>query len=35
MSERLEAFPLTVEEAAQRERDLGGRRDPKSRSSPY
>ena len=36
--ERLEAFPLaelTVEEAAQRDRDLGGRREPESRMGPY
>ena len=35
--ERLEAFPLaelTVEEAAQRDRDLGGRREPESRMGP-
>jgi DnaK suppressor protein len=35
--ERLEAFPLaelTVEEAAQRDRDLGGGRDPESRMGP-
>jgi DnaK suppressor protein len=35
--ERLEAFPLaevTVQEAAQRDRDLGGRREPKSRMGP-
>jgi DnaK suppressor protein len=35
--ERLEAFPLaelTVEEAAARDRDLGGRREPESRMGP-
>jgi RNA polymerase-binding transcription factor len=35
--ERLEAFPLaevTVQEAAQRDRDLGGRREPESRMGP-
>ena len=35
--ERLEVFPLaelTVEEAAQRDRDLGGRREPESRIGP-
>ena len=35
--ERLEAFPLaelTVEEAAQRDRDLGGGREPESRIGP-
>jgi DnaK suppressor protein len=35
--ERLEAFPLaelTVEEAAERDRDLGGRREPESRMGP-
>jgi DnaK suppressor protein len=35
--ERLEAFPLaelTVEEAAQRDRDLGGGREPESRMGP-
>jgi DnaK suppressor protein len=35
--DRLEAFPLaelTVEEAAQRDRDLGGRREPESRMGP-
>ena len=35
--ERLEAFPLaelTVEEAAQRERELGGGREPESRMGP-
>jgi RNA polymerase-binding transcription factor len=35
--ERLEAFPLaelTVEEAAQRDRDLGGRREPEARMGP-
>ncbi len=35
--ERLEAFPLaelTVEEATQRDRDLGGRREPESRIGP-
>jgi DnaK suppressor protein len=35
--ERLEAFPLaelTVEEAAEKERDLGGRREPESRMGP-
>jgi DnaK suppressor protein len=35
--ERLEAFPLaelTVEEAAQRDRDLSGRREPESRMGP-
>ena len=35
--ERLEAFPLaelTVEEAAQRDREVGGRREPESRMGP-
>ena len=35
--ERLEAFPLaelTVEEATQRDRDLGGGREPESRMGP-
>ena len=35
--ERLEAFPLaelTVQEAAQRDQDLGGRREPESRMGP-
>ncbi len=35
--ERLEAFPLaelTVDEAAERDRELGGRRDPESRIGP-
>ena len=35
--ERLEAFPLaelTVEEAAERDRDLGGRREPEARMGP-
>jgi DnaK suppressor protein len=35
--ERLEAFPLaelTVEEAAERDQDLGGRREPESRMGP-
>jgi DnaK suppressor protein len=35
--ERLEAFPLaelTVEEATERDRDLGGRREPESRMGP-
>jgi hypothetical protein len=35
--ERLEAFPLaelTVQEAAQSDRDLGGRREPESRMGP-
>jgi DnaK suppressor protein len=35
--ERLEAFPLaelTVEETAERDRDLGGRREPESRMGP-
>jgi DnaK suppressor protein len=35
--ERLKAFPLaelTVEEAAERDRDLGGRREPESRMGP-
>jgi DnaK suppressor protein len=35
--ERLEAFPLaelTVDEAAARDRDLGGRREPESRMGP-
>ena len=35
--ERLEAFPLAeliVQEAAQRDRDLGGRREPESRIGP-
>jgi hypothetical protein len=36
-NERPEAFPLaelTVQEAAQRDRDLGGRREPEARMGP-